>query len=136
MFLLLIILILLPHTVLAEDPNPIKLNKPIKYTNMGMDKYNNKAVSVLEIEQIDNRKIKFVMETVFNEHVCDVSGVARSKAENEKDFEFVYEKCHLHLVFSHADNTITSSDPERACSQYYCGFNASLHGYTFNKVKE
>lgn len=128
-----VILILISKNAFAEDPSPIKLKNPIKYTDLSVDKYRNVVTSSLEIERISAYKIKFVMETVINEHVCDLSGEANSTAKNERDFEFVYYDCHLHMIISADDKTIVSSDSENACPQYFCGFQGRIDGFVFRR---
>jgi hypothetical protein len=134
-FSMFIAAVLISKNIYAEDPNPIKLNNPIKYSNIYLDKYNNKVISTLKIEKINDHNIKFIMETVFNEHVCDLSGEASSTLNNINDFEFVYEDCHLHLMMSKKNNTIISSDSQRMCPKFFCGFQGRIDGFIFKLNK-
>jgi len=124
-----------PKITLAEDPNPIKLENPTKYSYEYVNKYEEVVKNTLEVEKICSNKIKFVMETIFRDHVCDVSGEAHSTSENSQDYEFVYRHCHLHLKVSDDNESITSSDTGDMCPQYFCGFQGHIGGYVFKKDK-
>lgn len=134
-FIPLILLILISKYVFAENPNPIELKNSIKYSNAYIDKYNNKVVSPLEIEKINDNKIEFIIETVVNEHVCDLSGTGYSTSKNKNDFVFIYHDCQLHLIISDDSNTISLSDTTDMCPQYFCGYQGRINGFVFKKNK-
>ena len=134
-FVCVTLILLVPKPALSEDPFQIKLNNPIKYEYKFIGLYNDPIRDTLDIEKVNERKIKFRICTV-DDHarVCELSNEAYAGKGNRNDFVFVYGKyCRLHFKMSGDAESIVTFDVDDRCRERFC--TGSFSGIPFKRVK-
>jgi len=125
----------LPKPASSEDWNHIRRYKPVGYEYRYMNSYNSATRDTLDIEKVNDRKIKFLIDTVDDsDRPCRLAREASSTNDDPRDFVFALgKKCRLHLKVSEDAMSIDVTDPGGYCASQHCtGFFGNI---TFRRVK-
>lgn len=121
----------------CEDPFQLKLKNPTRYEMEFTNAHNEKVGDLLEIEKVNDHTIKFYVLTIdAHDRVCELSGVARARKKDTRDFVFTHarwKKCGLHFTISPDGRSVVSTDLDGNCARHFC--NGYVDGISFKKVR-
>src|SRR5208283_1385824 len=91
-----------PKPASSEDWSHIRRYKPVGYESRYIGSRNEVGRDTLDIEKVDDRKIKFLIDTIDDsDRVCTLAREAISTNDAPRDFVFAHgKKCRLHLKVS------------------------------------
>ncbi len=125
----------LPTPASSEDWSHIRLHKPVGYEYRYLNRFNEAVRDTLDIEKVNERKIKFTIDTMDDsDRICRLAREANASKDNPLDFVFAHgKKCRLHLKVAADGKSIRVTDPGGYCSSQHC--HGSFGDLTFHRVK-
>ncbi len=125
----------LPKPASSEDWSHIRLRKPVGYEYRYMNHHNEAVRDTLDIEKVNERKIKFTIDTMDDsDRICRLAREANASKDSPLDFVFAHgKKCRLHLKVAADGKSIRVTDPGGYCSTQHC--HGCLGDFTFQRVK-
>ena len=132
-----IALLLASEDARSEDPNSgtISMTAPTHYVNgWHMRNIPRATNGSIDVEKVNETKIKFILSTSNREHYCELSGQAETNGANKRVYIYRGHGCMLLLLLSNDGSEITATDPDGRCKKICCGFNGIIDGFVFTKL--
>ena len=125
----------LPKPASSEDWSHIRRYKPVGYEIRYVNSHNEVVRDTVDIEKVDDRKIKFLIETIDErDHVCRLAWEAIATKDDPRDFVFAHgKKCQLRLKVSEDAMSLRVTDPGGYCASQRC--TGSFGDFTLKRVK-